>query len=332
MAIPQSSRAPSTLALCAALAAAPLAQAQWSTTYLGDLGGGSSTVHGLHAAGQVAGQVAGTSGTGGGNAHAFIWEKGRMTDLGTLGGDLSAGYAISANGQVTGSAAVAADAPLHAFRHDRGGMRDLGTLDRNHASGAAINSAGQVAGTGYVNVNPGPYPHAFRSAPGVGITDLGTLGGSDSSAYLINEAGTVAGQARLADEYFSHGFVSTAAGAGIVDVGTLGGGESRPYAINARGQLVGATHSAHGPTFFLYREGEIVDVFSLLSDFSGFALETAYLNDAGQIAGSARDDQLNGGRAFLLTPVAGVPEAPSFAMLASGMAVIALGAPRRRFF
>jgi probable HAF family extracellular repeat protein len=414
MPIPPLKHALSAVALCAALASAtPLAQAQWRTTYLGDLGGGFSGVSALNAAGQVVG----TSYTPGGNSHAFIWEAGRMSDLGTLGGNLSEGRAISANGQVTGLATLADNRTSHAFRYDGGGMHDLGAVDPivSQSSGAAINSAGQVAGSSFVVIGEHfAYPHAMRADPGAGMTDLGTLGGHDSTAYLINEAGMVAGEARVTGESFNHGFVSRAGGAGIVDIGTLGGDESTPYALNARGQLVGAstmagerslhaflyqdgamrdlgtlggnyssaqaindageiagmstpgadqpghlflwregamtdlglpgnavgssaatainaagqilgtTFAAHGPTFFLYSEGKFIDVFTLLDDASGFTLNSAYLNDAGQIAGTMRNELTGAARSFLLTPVAAVPEPAPFALLGLGLAAIGL--------
>jgi probable HAF family extracellular repeat protein len=48
------------------------------------------------------GQVIGNSRSGGGPFHAFVWEKGKMTDLGTLGGRESVAAALNERGQIVG--------------------------------------------------------------------------------------------------------------------------------------------------------------------------------------------------------------------------------------
>jgi probable HAF family extracellular repeat protein len=87
-------------------------------------------------------------------SHAFVWQRGRMTDLGTLGGDNSAALAINERGQVTGWSETGEVGPgpkgpvpvVHPFVWDHGVMSDLGTLGATFSQGTDINNSGQVVG------------------------------------------------------------------------------------------------------------------------------------------------------------------------------------------
>jgi probable HAF family extracellular repeat protein len=68
-------------------------------TDLGTLGGSASFATDINARGQIVG----FSNTASGVEHAFLWEKGKMTDLGTLAGDLtSRAWGINKRGQIVG--------------------------------------------------------------------------------------------------------------------------------------------------------------------------------------------------------------------------------------
>jgi probable HAF family extracellular repeat protein len=85
----------------------------------------------------------------------------------------------------------------------------------------------------------------------------------------------------------------------MADLGTLGGSSSYATAINDSGQVVGGT----GGHAFLYDNGKMVDLNTLISSGSGWVLESATaINDSGQIVGCGTNSR---GKtdAFLLTPL-----------------------------
>ena len=87
------------------------------------------------------GQIVGASGTGT-NIHAFLWQRGTLTDLGTLGGGNSEALAINERGQIVGHS-TGEDGQPRAFLWERGGMTDLGTLGGVTVA-LDINESGQV--------------------------------------------------------------------------------------------------------------------------------------------------------------------------------------------
>jgi probable HAF family extracellular repeat protein len=102
----------------AVLIGAQPASAQLSITDLGTLGGGDCSLPGREFSQANGindrGQVVGGSSTDGCSIHAFLWEKGKMTDLGALpGGDFSQARGVNNRGQVVGGSDTASGA-VHA--------------------------------------------------------------------------------------------------------------------------------------------------------------------------------------------------------------------------
>ena len=80
--------------------------------------------------------------------HAFLWQKGTMTDLGAFpGAKISNGLGINNGGQVVGLSTVPGDNNIHAALWSDGGLSDLGVFPGDTDSAAnAINSRGQIVG------------------------------------------------------------------------------------------------------------------------------------------------------------------------------------------
>ena len=85
--------------------------------------------------------------TSAGFLHAFLWDRGQMTDLGTLGGESSYATAINDGGVVVGFSQIAHSRNSHAFIWRKGsGMKDLGTLGGDQSFAADQRAACLAAG------------------------------------------------------------------------------------------------------------------------------------------------------------------------------------------
>jgi probable HAF family extracellular repeat protein len=121
------------------------------TTYVVGLGGHCCELGGINSRGQVLG----TGYTLSRRTHAFIWQRGTMTDLGSLEGRaFSVGVAINDLGQVIGYG-TSVDGQMNdaaPFLWQDGKMTTLGALSGGSRSGAvAINDRGQAVGYSYTD-------------------------------------------------------------------------------------------------------------------------------------------------------------------------------------
>ena len=261
----------------------------------------------------ASGMIAGTSYVNG-QPHGMLWSGSTTTDLGAgifATGINDAGFVIGGNG--------------HAFLLINGSYQDLGALPGGGWSSASgINNAGTVVGDAST---PNGMFRGFIWTPSQGMTALGTLGGDSSHATGINDNGVVIGFASLPSGY-EHAFIAT--GGVLNDVGTLGGGSSFAYGINDGGSVVGYSWLASGqnPHAFLYANGIMLDLNSLIPAGSGWELIGAYgINSAGQIVGEGLFHGEN--RAFRLDPQAGaaaVPEASTAGLVAIGLVFVLFSA------
>ncbi len=243
----------------------------------------------------------------GGNPEVTQWAAGQTTSLRIAG----YGTAINNSGQVAGGY-IRPDGQLHAFSWSGGVLVDLGTLGGSSSSAYGINSSGQTAGSSMMA--DGTF-HAFFSS-GSDLQDLGTLGGANSYGMALNDAGQVVGNAQTAAGY-SMAFLWD--GKQMKSLGTLGGTQSYAYAINNAGDVVGYSWTSDEVTHgFLYHNGILLDLNSLLPIGSGWTIDGAYgINDAGQILAVATHD----GQRFAvdLAPMLATPEPSSVALVLLGL-------------
>lgn len=261
---------------------------------LGTLGGTFSRARAINDKGQVVGQFG-----SGGYWKAFLYKDGEMTDLGTFGGKISDAADMNRKGQI----AVNLDAPAgtvvyHPLLYYKGTVTNLGTLGGVWAEAYGMNNSGEVVGISLISGNS--EAHAFLYNRGV-MTDLGTLGGSYSFAHRINDKGQVVGYSPIYGDSEFHAFLYS--DGEMNDLGTLGGPNSYAYDINKFGHVVGWSGFPTGyGRAFLYKDGGMIDLNSLVKLPPGWILSEAYgINDSGQIVGKA---VVNGyGHAVLMSPI-----------------------------
>ena len=247
--------------------------------------------------------IVGVSYTGG-QAHGTIWSGSTVTDLGA--GVFA--MAINASGTIVGSNG-------HAFKLVNGSYQDLGTLPGGDWSAAyGVNASGTTVG--YGDLASGLF-RAMIWNPDGSVTQLGTLGGANSYATAVNDSGQVVGHAATASGY-DNAFLEI--GGVMQDLGTLDGGCSYAYGINDSGVIVGYSWSedANNPEAFVYSDGLMQDLNSLIPSASGWQLLEAYgINASGDITGIGLLNDHPA--AFLLEPDP-VPEPRSLSVI-----LIALG-------
>jgi probable HAF family extracellular repeat protein len=112
---------------------------------LGNLGGTCGYPNWLNNTGQIVGTM---TLAGDLTNHAFLWEKGTLTDLGTLGGNNSEAWFVNEAGDVVGRADFSlSSTDHHAFLWRHGVMTDLGTVaGQTQSTAYEINSKTQVVG------------------------------------------------------------------------------------------------------------------------------------------------------------------------------------------
>lgn len=259
---------------------------------------------------------------------AFVYSGGTMTQLPALPGTgYTHAYAINNAGTVVG---VSGSNKPYKFNIGDTALTQLAFPAGSAGGGRAhdINSAGDIVGFDYTTF-PQQRPVFWDN----GITPVGLAlpaGANSAVADVINDAGVIAGTAFYGAGIGTRGFYYDANGT-PVDMGTLGSGFliHEVFDINSSYQAVGrAWNSAFGQGFspFLYRDGTMVNLNSLLPAGSGWVLTRPIsINDAGEIIGIGTFNGTQSG--FKLTPV---PEPAALAGLAIMTVATALRRGRHR--
>jgi len=303
-----------------------LAQATYTVTDLGTLGGTFGLAYGINNRGWVDGFANLPGDT---KQHAFLWQNGRKTDIpGAFGGPNSGAFAgPNERGQVVGQAESATADPngedfcgyvTHLvclpFVWQKGLMSPPLPLlvGGNNGAAFAINERGQAAGQSEIGTpdptcGPTPPPpfFIFLETQAViwkkgTVQPLATLpGDTQANALGINDLGQAVG---LSGDCFAfQGGLSHAVlwqNGTVTDLGSLGSPNNNlAHDINNLGQAVGFSDLA-GDTAqhaFLWQNGVMTDLGALPGDAGSFA---PGINNRGQVTGGSFDASGNV-RAFL---------------------------------
>jgi len=292
---------------------------------LGTLGGQSARAADIN----NQGQIVGTSLTGAGAEHAFLWDESGMHDLGASGHDGSEAVRINNSGVIAGTVWTR----VYGTEDDNAYTCNIATIWRNGVGTAIDSEQCRLVGAPS-NHYAGFFAQPFRVVRAMnGSADVAWASSRKfgSSGWLwqngswqelpslptaINDRGQVVGARQTNESPLRfHAFFSEG-GAPARDLGVLAplvceDGRDCSVAvamdINASGQVVGVSTDGSGHYHFVLWDGaQIKDLGS--ADFaSGQRTPRVFINDRGDIAGSVagRGFYMNGGGASVSLPASG---------------------------
>ncbi|MFT3858232.1 MAG: hypothetical protein QM742_12275 [Aquabacterium sp.] len=175
------------LAIAFATGGAAHAAPAYTITEIGTLGGAASMAVSINASGQIAGSAV----TATGQSHAFLYDRGVMTDVLAGRDDVFEGVGIVNDlGQVAGDYYLNDTGVRAAFVYDQGTLREWRAADGGSLTVRGFNNAGELAGT--VMPASGAYQRAFALRNGQ-IVEIGsTEAGAVTQGHGINQSGWMA--------------------------------------------------------------------------------------------------------------------------------------------
>jgi probable HAF family extracellular repeat protein len=265
---------------------------------LGTLGGNGASANAINNHGQIFGAALNTIPDadpffpffvpGATQAHAVLWEHGKIHDLGTLGGTDSVVYQANESGQAMGVSSTddathdSTGLPtIHAFLWEHGEMHDVGSLGGSLSDGYGLNNRGAVVGFSLLGGDTAWHPFSWKH--GV-LQDLGTLGGDNGEAWAVNGAGHIAGWADLPGSQSHHAVLWR--NHQMIDLGAPHGNPcSKGETINNLDQVVGDSGACGiGGDPYLWDDGEIFALSDLILPGSNRLVFDAFqINDRGEI-------------------------------------------------
>lgn len=338
--------------VCSAQAAAP---AHYSVSSLGDFYARDMNNLGQVVGGFISGQYAGQAG---------IYSNGVASTLAGLSG-VSTLSGINDSGQIVGNAGTYES---EGFIYSGGTMTMLTPSGNGTFSAVGINNAGQVGGTYYGSGAGGEYTDdaAIYSNGSISHANFGGLltrvSGISENGAVYGSAGTADGMVAftyqngvmtdyssqlgnfsvIADvndknqlvgtnmeghtfpSYFISGGVARYAGDNVglssLNNAGLAVGSRYAFAPDGSGGVVGG---------LLWIDGASYDLNSLIDPAAGWTITSASkINERNQIL--AEGCNASGCGSLLLSPLAAVPEAETYAMMLLGVGIIGAAARRRR--
>lgn len=304
----------------------PIVYSDGAATTLGTLPGfAHSQGYDVNDAGQVVGWASNAIGFGYDPAdRAFVYSGGTMTQLPVLPGNgFTHAYSINNGGTIVGSSGG-----NHPYKFNVGdaALTPLAFPAGGAGAGRAmsINTAGDIVGFEFASATtPTRRPILWDG----GVTPIALPlppGANTAHPSIINDAGVIAGTAFFGTAV--RGYYYDAAGT-PVDMGSLGPSftSTEVFDINSSYDAVGSAWSSTTFTLspFLYRDGTMVDLNTLLPAGSGWVLTRAIsINDLGEIIGTGTFNGSPSG--FKLTPI------PEPAVLVSLVVITTAALLRRR--
>lgn len=241
------------------------------------------------------GQVVGFANTDTGQASAFLWQNGTLTNIGASlpyyseSSGASQANGINDSGIIVGEGSFAPNTNVHAFLLENGVFTDLhpliwqsgvftnlGNEQGGYSRAHKINNAGQVLGEVYSNglLQGFVYHNGVFARFGCNGIDWLNVGG-------INNLGEITGNCAGLNFIWNAGVTT--------NIGSLSGNSNAPADINDAGQVVGQGPFAHA---FLYANGVMTDLGTLVP--SGGYSQALAINNFGQVVGWGLADVTTG--------------------------------------